>query len=543
MTAIAAIGGNFNGGTIIYSTDGITWSSASNPFPGGSAQGIATNGSNWVAVGLNSNSTVGVATSSDGITWTPQSQNPFSGGYGVRVAWGGSYYVAVGTNASHSVTISRSPDGVTWTNALTNPFSGGAGYGITWNYTNSVWVAGGFNSDGSITVATSSDGLTWTEPTPNIPFDTGVAEDILWNGSYYVVVGYNRDQTLTICTSYDTITWTPSAVNPFGDHIANYSVKYGKGLGWNGSMWVAVGTNSDSTVCIATSTDGTNWTNSTNNPFNGGCGQEVRWIPSLGKWIAVGYTPSGAVVASSSDGLSWTVTTSPTLTSLFTSGTYAQAIAVVPTPTTTTTVAPTTTTTTAAPTTTTTTAAPTTTTTTAAPGPVCFLGHAPVATPTGSKRIDSLAEGDLVLTESGKAVPIQRVKVMRCRPGPTTNPYVIAAGQFGATEELLISPRHKVAVAGGKMVEAKDLGLTQKAMKAPFNYYNIELPGWANMRVAGVEVESLAPAKRLTATVEQVKAAIAALPASQKNAETMKTLNRICQKTADGKIVIFGSTK
>jgi Hint domain len=184
----------------------------------------------------------------------------------------------------------------------------------------------------------------------------------------------------------------------------------------------------------------------------------------------------------------------------------------------------------------------TTTTTTAAPGPgpVCFLGHAPVATPTGPKRIDSLKEGDLVLTETGKAVPIQRVKVMRCRPGPTTNPYVIAAGKFGATEELLISPRHRVAV-GSAMIEARDLGLKQKAMKAPFNYYNIELPGWANMRVAGVEVESLAPAKRMVATVEQVNAAIAALPASQRNAETLKTLKRICQKTSDGKIVVFGS--
>jgi len=177
-------------------------------------------------------------------------------------------------------------------------------------------------------------------------------------------------------------------------------------------------------------------------------------------------------------------------------------------------------------------------------GVVCFLGHAPVATPNGPRRIDSLAEGDLVLTESGKSVPIQRVKVMRCRPGPMTNPYVIRKGSFGATEELMISPRHKVAVgAEGAMVEAKDLGLTQKAMKAPFNYYNIELPGWANMRVAGVTVESLAPAKRVVATVAQVEAAIAALPASQRSAETLKTLNRICQKTADGKIVIFGSTK
>jgi hypothetical protein len=117
---------------------------------------------------------------------------------------------------------------------------------------------------------------------------------------------------------------------------------------------------------------------------------------------------------------------------------------------------------------------------------------------------------------------------------------VIAKGFFGATEELLISPRHHVAV-GSTMIEAQYLGLTQKAMKAPFNYYNIELPGWANMRVAGVEVESLAPAKRVVATVDQVQKAIAALPASQRTAETLKILKRICQKTADGKIVVFGS--
>ena len=152
----------------------------------------------------------------------------------------------------------------------------------------------------------------------------------------------------------------------------------------------------------------------------------------------------------------------------------------------------------------------------------------------------SVKEGDIVLTDSGVSVPIQRVKVMRCRPGPTTNPYIITKGQFGATEELLISPRHKVAV-GSAMVEAKDLGLQQKVMKAPFNYYNLELPGWSNMCVAGVTVESLAPAKRITATVDQVKAAIAALPASQRTAETLKTLKRICQKTANGKIMVFGS--
>jgi hypothetical protein len=116
---------------------------------------------------------------------------------------------------------------------------------------------------------------------------------------------------------------------------------------------------------------------------------------------------------------------------------------------------------------------------------------------------------------------------------------VIPAGTFGATEDVLISPRHKVAVGtDGKMVEARDLGLKQKSMKAPFNYYNLEISGWSNMRVAGVEVESLAPAKRVTATVDQVKAAIAALPASQRAA-----VNRLCRARADGMIEVFGAIK
>jgi len=131
------------------------------------------------------------------------------------------------------------------------------------------------------------------------------------------------------------------------------------------------------------------------------------------------------------------------------------------------------------------------------------------------------------------------VKVLRVRPGPSTNPYVIAKGQFSATEELLISPRHCVAV-GGKMIEARDLGLPQKTMTKPFTYYNIELPGWANMRVAGVEVESLAPAKRVIATAAQVRTAIAKLPHSP---ETLQILRRLCKKNPDGSFTVYGAMK
>jgi len=130
-------------------------------------------------------------------------------------------------------------------------------------------------------------------------------------------------------------------------------------------------------------------------------------------------------------------------------------------------------------------------------GPICFFGNAPVLTPSGYRRMDSLRIGDLVSTPAGP-VAIERVFKKDYAASATTNPYVIPKGTLGATKRLLISPNHRVAV-GGKMVEACDpsLGLEQVAMDGTLTYYNLQLSGWANMTVAGVEVESLAPVKRL----------------------------------------------
>ena len=128
--------------------------------------------------------------------------------------------------------------------------------------------------------------------------------------------------------------------------------------------------------------------------------------------------------------------------------------------------------------------------------PICFFGDAPVKTPNGYRRIDSLKVGDRVSTPTGTAV-IRHIHCQDYAAGPSANPYVIPKGRFGATQDLLISPRHKVAV-NGRMVEARDLGLTQKQETGILTYYNLGLDRWANMIVAGVLVESLAPIARMT---------------------------------------------
>ena len=163
----------------------------------------------------------------------------------------------------------------------------------------------------------------------------------------------------------------------------------------------------------------------------------------------------------------------------------------------------------------------------------CFFGDAPVLTPSGYRRMDSLREGDIVSTPGGPAA-IERVKVYRCAAGPTTNPYVIPKGQFGATRRLLISPNHRVATANG-MVEAQHLGLRQEERTGELTYYNLALPGWANMTVAGVEVESLAPVQHITVPL----AVFTALVAKKYGAVTpavLAQIKRTCRFLENGHV-------
>jgi hypothetical protein len=119
----------------------------------------------------------------------------------------------------------------------------------------------------------------------------------------------------------------------------------------------------------------------------------------------------------------------------------------------------------------------------------CFFGNAPVLTPSGYRRIDSLCVGDKVTTPTGYADVITRVYKRMGGASPSINPYRIPAGTFGATEDLLISPKHSIAVKG-KMIRAEDCGLEQVTPEGAITYYNLGLASKSIMIVAGVEVES-----------------------------------------------------
>jgi hypothetical protein len=153
--------------------------------------------------------------------------------------------------------------------------------------------------------------------------------------------------------------------------------------------------------------------------------------------------------------------------------------------------------------------------------------------------MDSLAVGDMVLTPAGSPVAIERVKKYMVAAGPNTNPYVVPVGQFGAERRVLISPDHKICMADGSKVKAKQLGLEQEDRDGMLTYYNLELTGQADMVVSGISVESLAHVRRVTVTREQ----FATLAARQYGEDALKpafmaNIKRTCRLLADGRMEV-----
>jgi len=321
--------------TINYSADGLNWYAATSPFntAGGYCNGIAYNGTVWVAVGSNvavaSAPTVTVAYSYDGITWnsvtTGTTFNGTAGGVAFGVAWGGNKFVAVGCSASTTPvtnTIIYSFDGINWFAASNNIFSTGSGsiaYGLSYN--GSRWVVVGGQTVAATTpgaiVAYSADGITWTSGSGLTALAGAAFRSVSWNGTIFIMVGAIAATTpgTTAAYSPDGITWTStstSGTNVFGA----VSGASGFGICWNGSRWVAVGRNTSTgatTITISTSVNGLIWTTvSTAFTFNGttGCGTSVIWTGT--KFIAVGQnstatTAPTATVLYSYDGTSWFV--------------------------------------------------------------------------------------------------------------------------------------------------------------------------------------------------------------------------------------------
>ena len=244
------------------------------------------------------------------------------------MAWNGSIWVAVGEDFGGPGQILYSTDGITWISAIA-PALAPIGTILTtyvndvaWN--GSMWIAVGWGASTNHTMAYSYDGDAWyvvTSPPPPLPPPPppplSQGKGIAWNGSMWVAVGYGTGTiplANTIAYSYDGFNWVGIAAG------AGFTTN-GNRVAWNGSMWLASGFDSGAFQGqTAYSTNGINWTvvNSTKiYEYYGVAYNSLRpntiTFPT-NRIVAVGEGTSVGEIYYSSDGISWTAVAAPPFT-------------------------------------------------------------------------------------------------------------------------------------------------------------------------------------------------------------------------------------
>jgi hypothetical protein len=129
---------------------------------------------------------------------------------------------------------------------------------------------------------------------------------------------------------------------------------------------------------------------------------------------------------------------------------------------------------------------------------VCFVAGTKIRTPEGEKAIEELQIGDLVSTANGAKTlkfVCQSTRSFNELLATGKNPIRVAAGTFGATADLLMSPSHAINLEGsliesGALIDHASVERVGEWNAPELTYFNLELDQheliWAN----GVATES-----------------------------------------------------
>ncbi len=188
------------GATIIFSTDGLSWSAmgdkaAPGPDPGGKSPSEYAEGYTVLAMGNGRLVAVGyysacveagaiVAVSNDGISWSRVETNlPTEDFISIYdLVWGNGLFVAVGHQHGSQGAIYTSPDGIEWT--AREPGTTALLGNLVWDGARFVAIA----ENG--TVLTSSDGVIWeNQGVTEIDRYTGRLATVVWTGSQFLAAG------------------------------------------------------------------------------------------------------------------------------------------------------------------------------------------------------------------------------------------------------------------------------------------------------------------------------------------------------------------
>ena len=181
----------------------------------------------------------------DGKTWTPSSNSDSVFSIQANNAhWNGCQFVAVGSGGN---TIATSKNGIQWTGRGSYIFTEKANC-ILWSREQTQWVAGG---SGLHSLAYSGDGIYWFGNETPLLLET---LDVAWNGTIWIATGIpiSNGNNKSIFYSYDGKKWTAPVQTDLFDI-------QGLKISWNHRFWTIVG-NSSSSNNVATSQDGIQWT-------------------------------------------------------------------------------------------------------------------------------------------------------------------------------------------------------------------------------------------------------------------------------------------
>jgi len=271
ITAIAfgnnkfiALGNNKDSSVkMAYSSDGKTWTAVTDSVINDMGLRSIAYGKDKFIVGGSEGQ---MAYSSDGLKWTAVSSSTFSKYAGIdAIAYGNNRFVAVDSSANHNMAYST--DGVTWTAIGSSNYEYvlefGGGKFITGGYTGHLWY--------------STDGITWTVVENTTTSGGGEhIKGIAYGNNKFVAVG---DQG-SVATSPDGITWIVGR-KEFITATAYIVYGGGKFIIWRNSK-------------TEYSTDGTTWnTVDVSNIFSGSFGSINGIAFGNGTFVAVGASVTG----------------------------------------------------------------------------------------------------------------------------------------------------------------------------------------------------------------------------------------------------------
>ena len=133
---------------------------------------------------------------------------------------------------------------------------------------------------------------------------------------------------------------------------------------------------------------------------------------------------------------------------------------------------------------------------------VCFLAGTGIATADGTRAIETLAAGDLVLTADGLSRPVRwlgrQTAATRFADPARIAPIRIRAGALGEhlpVRDLLVSPDHALLVDGvlvqaGALVNGASITREDRDLPEVFTYYHVELAEHALILAEGVPAET-----------------------------------------------------